>query len=378
MLLLLGSASAEDPASFVSTPVGNSSFRFALIPAIAYSSDVGVALGAATFLYRPSEIEGRFDRLTVSGAYTTLGPRQLILRWEQPSINHTGWGVIADLRVANDNQEPYWGEGAALGGSNISPGAGAPPDPFRFHDWRVFLSFTMRPAVATGPLPYMRLRWLGVDITNPGTLLPVSQPQGWQGGATLLGETGMVIDTRDREVDTRRGWLAYLAAFGSPPMGVISDGSFVGVDLSASLFVPLTDWAVLATRVLYDGKFGDVPFWERYGFEGLLYAGGLGGAGTIRGVARQRVAGDQKALATTEFRAMFPEHRLWDRYPVQLGGAIGLDVGAARQPGYSTVAEVGGFAGFRLLLDRAVLVRFEVGYAAQGAPSFYFVTGEQF
>lgn len=38
----------------------------------------------------------------------------------------------------------------------------------------------------------------------------------------------------------------------------------------------------------------------------------------------------------------------------------------------------GGFAGLRALWDRAVLLRLEVGYAGQGGPAFYIVTGEQF
>jgi hypothetical protein len=151
-----------------------------------------------------------------------------------------------------------------------------------------------------------------------------------------------------------------------------------GVNASAAFFLPLGRRATLAGRALYDRKLGDVPFYERALYEGLSYGVGMGGGETIRGVARSRLSGDEKGLASLEVRAPLTNLYAFGGRQLQLGVGTGLDAGFARQAGYGAVTAIGGFAGLRALFDRAVLIRLEVGYAAQGGMAVYLATGEQF
>ena len=376
-LLALAAAlvlAASDPGP---APAADGSFRFAVIPAFSYGSDVGATLGAATFVYRPTQIPGRHDLLLMSASYATRGPRALQLNLESPRL-HGDWGGRIDVRVADDNQDPYWGEGGALGGSTVPPGAGSAPSPYRFHGRRAFLAATARPTSAASPSPYARVRLLALDVHDPGALLGAAQPLGSRGGSSLLWEAGLLVDTRDRDVGTRRGLHASASGFAAPAFGPIGPGSFGGGNVTASLFWPLADGATLAVRALAEAKLGDVPFYERSYYEGVLYGGGLGGAGTVRGLARLRMPGDYKALATAELRTTLLQGRPVAGKLLQLGIGAGLDAAYARQRGHPALTALGGFAGLRALWDGAVLLRFEVGYAGQGAAAMYLVTGEQF
>lgn len=373
LALLLALATADLPER-----AGPGGFRLVAAPAATYGSDVGVTLGAAGSLYRVTDVPGRLERVTVSGTWASRGPRSLSVRWEAPRVGAIGWGLLVDLRLADDNREPYWGEGAGLGGAATAPGFGAPPDPYRYHDRRGFLSITARPSRATSPSPYFRARWLRLAIAEAGPLLQASRPRGFDGGGEALAEAGLFVDTRDRDVGTQRGLLASCSMFVAPPIGSFSAGTMGGANASAAVFVPLKRGTTLAARALYDRKVGDVPFYERALYEGMSYGVGMGGAETIRGVARSRLSGDEKGLASLELRASLANMRAFGGTPLQLGVGTGLDVGFARQSGYGAVTAVGGFAGLRALWDRAILLRLEVGYAAQGGTAVYLATGEQF
>ncbi len=370
LLLALSAAGLPEGAA----PDG---FRLLAVPSATYGSDVGLTLGAGGSLYRASDVPGRLERVTLGLAWASRGPRTLRVKWDAPRVGSSDWGLAVDFRLADDNREAYWGEGAGLGGASTQPGYGAPPDPYRYHDRRAFLSLTARRAFAGTPSPYFRARWLALDMSDAGSLLASARPLGVEGGGELLAEAGLFVDTRDRDVGTRRGVLASLSAFVAPPLGRLSAGRMGGANATAAFFVPVGRSATLAGRALYDRKLGDVPFYERALYEGLSYGAGLGGAETLRGLARWRLSGDEKGLATLELRAPVARaHALGT--PLELGVAAGVDAGFARQRGYGALSALGAFGGLRLLWDRAILVRAEVAYAGQGGTAVYLTTGEQF
>lgn len=353
-------------------------YRLVALPSATYGSDMGWTLGAGASLYRATEIPGRLERFRLGVAWASRGPRSLWVKWEEPQLGSHGWGLVADVSLADDNQEAYWGEGARLGGAAAAAGFGAPPEPFRYHDRRGFLSLTARRARAAAPSPYVRARWLRVQMEGAGPLLAASRPLGVGGGGEALGEAGLFVDTRDRDVGTRRGVLASCSLFFAPPMGAVSAGNMGGANVTAAGFLPLGRRATLAGRAVYDRKVGAVPFYERAMYEGLSYGTGMGGAETLRGIARSRLSGDEKGLASLEVRADLMSARAFGQTPLQLGVAMGVDAGFARQRGYGAIAAAGGFAGLRALWDRAFLVRLEVAYAGQGGTAVYLATGEQF
>jgi hypothetical protein len=384
-LLLTSLAAAGTGAEAPAEPDG---WRFAAIPMVSYGSDVGLTLGAGLFLYRPiAEHPGEHQEASISLSYATRGPRSVDVGWGFRRLFGTRLRTRWNVHLADDALMPYWGEGAQLGGLPTPAGFGSPPPPFRYHDRRFFAAAILQGPIA-GPFGWhLRARWLNVGVDEPSALLVTSQPPGVRGGRVALGELGLFYDTRDREVGTRSGWFVTAAAFAAPQLDGVSDFSFHGYDAAVRVYVPLVLGMTLAGRALYDRKIAGlpgrradaaaVPFFERMLYEGISYNEGLGGAATIRGIARYRVAGEEKMLANVQLRMSLLTTRLFSKTQ-EWGLSLGVDAGRATQPGFPAIEAAGATAGLRLVWDRAILFRVEVGRARGGENTLYVAFGEQF
>ena len=120
-----------------------------------------------------------------------------------------------------------------------------------------------------------------------------------------------------------------------------------------------------------------VPFFERSLYEGLSYGEGMGGAATVRGVARYRFSGDEKALGNAQLRLnLFSTHLAGKTQ--EYGLSAGVDGAWARQPGFAAVDGIGAAVGVRFIWDSAILFRVEMGRAPGGDDTLYVAFGEQF
>jgi hypothetical protein len=390
--LLATPAEGGAPTGVEPRPSGRSlgvgAWQFAGFPVVTYGSDIGLELGAALFLYRPVTSQAlERDEAALNLTYATRGPREVDLDGGLRRLFGTSLRLRAKVDLADDPHMPYWGEGAGLGGLSVPAGYGTPPPPYRYHDRRLFAAVVLRGAIA-GPFGWhARARWLGVDVRAPSALLAASAPPGAGGGHVALFEAGLLLDTRDRELATRGGVFATLAGFAAPHLGSASEFVFHGYDAALRVYLPLWPGATLAGRALYDLKLAGVPggasaraavpFFERSLYEGEQFGEGLGGTATVRGIARFRLAGDEKALANVQLRAhVFVSHLLGKLQ--EWGLELGVDAGRARQPGYSSVHGQGLSAGIRMIWDRSVLGRIDAARAPGGENTVYVSFGELF
>ena len=351
--------------------------QWTAIPLVTYGSDIGVQVGAAAYLYQLDRQGQRGNWGALGFAWSTHGPRGLEMKGELLRLWHTSLRTLLQAKVWIDPEAPYWGEGAALGGIPVPPGSGNPPEPFRWRSSGPWLSLILRGDLL-GPLGWWaRYRFTDVSVQDPGAALRAASPPGHDGGPSSLAHIGLVYDVRDRPSSPRRGILADASLFASPPFSALAVEQLAGLDVGVRAYLPLWRDALLAVRGLYDLKLGDVPFFERSQYEGLTYGEGLGGNGTIRGLARDRLSGEEKILVSAEIRAwLFGTG--WFGRRQEWGLSSGGDVGRARDRGYVPVLGAGGFGGVRLLLDEAVVIRFEVGFAGQGALAYYLAFDEAF
>ena len=388
--LILLVLAANEPV--VETPVELEGWHFAGVPAFSYGSDVGLSLGAEIFLYKP--LRGHpdeRDEFTIGISYATRGPRAVDAGGSARRLFGTSLRTGLNVHVGDDPLSPYWGEGAQLGGLSVPPGFGSPPEPYRYHDRRIFAAATLRGAIA-GPLGWhVRARYLNVGVREQSALLASSDPPGAHGGRVTLGELGLLFDSRDREIGTHSGVFATAAAFVAPQINGVSDFAFHGYDAAIRFYVPLWSGGTLAARALYDRKIAGipsvqsatsaVPFFERTLYEGIAYNEGLGGAGTIRGIARYRLEGEEKLLGNVQLRVNLFSSHLFDKTQ-EYGISAGLDAGRAQQKGFDAVDAAGVAIGLRLIWDHAILFRIEGGRAVghvQGAENtLYLSFGEQF
>ena len=377
---------AEEPQ--LDTPLEVGRWHFAAVPIASYSSDIGLLVGGALFFYAPvPDHPDERDEATISASFATRGPRSVDSTWARRRIFGTRLRSMVNLHLGDDALMPYWGEGARLGGLDVAAGYGTPPVPYRYHDRRLFVAGVLRGPIVGALGWHVRARYLYLGVPEESALLAASAPPGERGGRVALGEAGLAYDTRDREVGTRSGAFLTAALFVAPQLGGVSDFAFHGYDASVRLYVPLVLGASLALRALYDRKLsgvpgrGDaeraVPFFERTLYEGLSYGEGMGGAATVRGVARYRFAGDEKALGNAQLR--------WNLFTTHLAGktqeyglSAGIDAAWARQPGFAAVDGTGAALGLRFIWDRAILLRVEMGRAPGGDDTLYVAFGEQF
>ncbi|GEJ55299.1 hypothetical protein [Anaeromyxobacter diazotrophicus] len=347
------------------------------IPLVTYGSDIGLQAGAASYLYQLDREGQRGDWGALGFAWSTHGPRGIETKGELLRLFDTSLRALFQAKVWFDPEAPYWGEGAGLGGLPVAPGAGNPPDPFRWRSSGPWLSLILRGDLL-GPLGWwVRYRFTDISVADPGEALRAGAPPGRGGGPSSLVHLGLVYDRRDRPSSPRRGVLADASIFASPPLSPLAAQQLAGGDVGLRVYVPLWRDTVLAFRGLYDLKLGDVPFYERSQYEGLTYGEGLGGNGTVRGLARDRLSGEEKLLAGVELRAWLTETR-WLGRRQQWGVSAGGDAGRARDRGHAPVVGAGAFGGVRALLDEAVVIRFEVGFAGQGATAYYLAFDEAF
>ncbi len=404
-LLLLGTASrpvlaAETGKQSSSSPSAASpdqpvikagevdGWNFAALPFFSYGSDVGVTVGGALFFYSDvAGYPGEQQSASLSFSYAARGPKSLDMGWGRPRI----LGALElrlNLHLADDSRMPYWGEGAQLGGLPVPAGWGTPPEPYRYHDRRAFFAVILRGPIY-GPLGWhVRGRYLDVSVRERGPLLASSMPPGAGGGQVLLAEAGLLYDTRDRPLATRRGLFLGASAFFSPVVSGLSEFSFHGYDGAVRLYIPLWSGATIALRGIYDRKLAGVPgreedarsavpFFERMLYEGYTYDEGLGSASTVRGIARYRLAGEEKMLANAQLRVNLFTLHLFGKSQ-EFGVSGGVDAGRAWQPGYDAVDALAFAGGLRIIWDRAVLLRVELAKARGGDQGLYVAFGEMF
>ncbi|HET6411272.1 MAG TPA: hypothetical protein VFG53_04385 [Anaeromyxobacter sp.] len=236
---------------------------------------------------------------------------------------------------------------------------------------------TFRGDLAPPHLWFTRLRYLSQTVVKPSPLLLEQRPPGWQGGDIAVFSTGALLDTRDRELWTRRGVATEASLFANPSLGSLSQFGTHGADVTARGYASLWAGGSLAVRGLAEIRRGDVPSFKWIRTEGIYGGEGLGGANSIRGVARDRISGPDKLNSTVELRQLALPLNLLARN-FDLGFAGGFDTGWAHQPGYAPVSAAGAFVGFRMLVDRASHIRVDVGYAGLAPPAIYFLADDTF
>jgi outer membrane protein assembly factor BamA len=205
-------------------------------------------------------------------------------------------------------------------------------------------------------------------------------------GTTLLptytaryGRVGLVLDTRDREIGTRRGvWADVLVQ-----QGKIDDAAFTRATVTLRHYTPLTSKVTIADRIVMQNVNGILPPTELSILQGSYRDDeALGGASSIRGLPKDRYVGRGIAFANTEVR--------WDvrafalrRAPSHLVLSGFLDAGRVwrgnvRLDELLTELHAGYGAGVRLAIGPSFVVATDVGHSSQTPAAVYVGLGYLF
>ncbi len=310
LLLLLSPhpATCQDPPP----PSG---WEFTGIPALNYDSDEGFGYGVvlALYDYGPGGLLPYRTAFRPTLFFTTEGRRDLTLFFDAPHLVG-GWRLDAFIGLEKQIATPYYGLG---NGASYLPRLeeGENPYYYRFGRERGVIRANLQKPLGRIPVRVLlggQFAHYEIDPTpkNEGSTLILEElGPGAQipGGYHNSVRAGLIWDTRDKESGPGRGvWSEVLVERVDEALG--SEYSYTRWTFADRRYFTLRRGLVLANRVLLQNLEGDPPFYAltyvQSSFEG---AEALGGAKSVRGVLRNRYAGEGLLVWNAELR-----WRAWD------------------------------------------------------------------
>ncbi len=380
LMLLLGApgASAQEESAEAEPA---RAFDAIVLPLVSFNSDQGVGYGAVAgaYFYSPGYTPYR-HAIAIQAFATTTGVRNHYLRYDGPRLLGP-FRLEARFEYRRELLAPYFG-----GGNLSAPDFGGDLRDPRFNYERfapgLWVRLRGRPGGAESPLEvYGGLAYRKTEVTAfDGSILEEQRPQGLTGGETGQLLAGALWDTRDNEADATSGGAEEFGVRASL-RGVGSRYSYVGITLVERRYFRLTDRVVFAQRFLFDALLGDVPFFEWPNLGGISYTEGVGGLSSVRGVPRNRFAGNTKLISNTELRVQVTDFKLFNA-PVKLGVVGFFDAGRVWHPGVEDGPWHAWHPGTGLGLRaarRAAVVRFDAAVSTETwRPAFYVTFGHIF
>jgi len=223
-----------------------------------------------------------------------------------------------------------------------------------------------------------------------GSLYAKDFPDG-EPGYVNIPQVGLMLDTRDSEQSPREGYWIEAGVRGAHEWA-LSSWSFVGTNLTARFYAPLDAKKTItfAQRYAVDSIIGEAPVQELARFGAATDYRGFGGKAVGRGMRQQTRIGDFKVASQHELR--------WDALQIAIGMfSVGfefcgfVDAGLVMHKGidYENIpviprrlplVQVTGGGGMRLVLNRQIIIRFDLGFspAERYAPLLYVDGGHVF
>lgn len=393
-------------------------WRIQGLPLLNFNSDEGFGYGARAMLVDAGDGTYAPYRYSVVAQFfqTTRGVATHRLMMDAPRFLESPWMLGLDLSMVNDRFSPYFGVGggaayepafascedrAALEGApDVCPGN---PDfrGLRYYTFerRTFPSvvFNARRSLV-GPLQMaLGYRFRLSEVSSRYSAEDLGQSRdsrleedaraglltGSEAGAmtgtfrTAEVTASLLLDTRDNEPAPVKGMFHELTFRGAAG-ATGSSFNYWGATTNLRFYHPVvSERLVAALRLMVDVMGGDVPFFQLSSLGGVEWRegwGGIGGVYTARGLLKNRLQGEVKALANGELRWRFlsvaPAQQRLDFTLVAF-----LDAGQAwadlrfQDDG---LARYAGGGGLRVAWEKNFIVRMDYGVSPRdGTTGFY-------
>ena len=359
------------------------------IPALNFDADEGFGYGAIVAMYSYGANAASYAwTLQPTVFLTTRGRRDYSLFFDSPSRPGRAWRATAFAGHEQQLAAPYYGIGNA---TPYDPAleTGATPYFYRYGRTRDLVTVDLQHELGRRDLRVLAGAGVSNDRVDPtpfdsGTTLLATQGLAAAGetGHTNYLRAGLAWDTRDREIGSRSGtWADVIVQRVDRAFGASSD--YTRATVNVRRYQPLGDRATLAGRVLAQSTSADAPFCvlgeiqtEQRPQEGL------GGAGTVRGLPRDRYVGKSLVVSNVELRWRAAEFAL-HRRPSSLVLSSFVDAGRV-WPGAMDAASAlrqlhaGYGGGARLSFGSSFVVAMDIGHSAQATAPMYIGLGYMF
>jgi outer membrane protein assembly factor BamA len=352
-----------------------------VLPLVSYNSDLGFTYGgvAGAYLYAPGHTPYQHG-IALQAMFTSRGQQSHYLRYDGPQLIGP-MRLELRLEYRRELRSPFYGAGN-LSAQDFQGDENQERFNYKKGSPGAWVRLRGRPWGESHPFQsYLGYSWRYTEVDLfEASVLQELKPVGIEGGATGQLMAGVLWDTRDNESDPTRGGVEELSLRVSGN-ATGSRYQYAGVTLSERRFWRLGPRFLVAQRLTLDMLFGEVPFFEWVTTGGVSGSEGIGGMSSVRGIERNRFAGNVKAFSNTELRFRAFDFNLF-KAPVTVGGVGFLDLGRVWHPGVSDGEwwrwhpGVGG--GLRLS-RRAAVVRFDYAISPEtGRQRIYLNFGHMF
>ncbi len=394
--LMGGRAAAQDDPSGPREPTT----EFNIVPLIGGNSDIGFGFGQLSNLSGIAPDVQPFRWSLETSAFISFKSRDggVIVPYQDYALflklpNLGKHKLRLDLRAAFTDESAFTFYG--IGNASPEPAESMPAEDSEFGRTHPTLLVRGRVPIFRGLYlnagSVFTYNWLTVRPTSVLGQYAASGPAsgrpfvgGFDSHAVELLELGIQYDSRDHEINTRRGHFHAAQLRLSPKVGAFMPYAYGRVTLTARYYVPLNDRITLAARLVGDTLFGDAPFYELARYE---ETSAVGGVNAVRGVPQGRYYGGAKLFGNVEARSDLFGFRLRGK-PMKLGIATFLDAGRTwtelleRHPdldGTGLGLKYGVGAGLRLQQGSTFVVRADLAYSPDASPvGGYFTAGQMF
>lgn len=298
------SLGAQAPRLAPATPVG---WEFVALPALNFNTDEGFGYGALVEAYNYGRgVQPYRFVIQPTVLLTTKGRRDVTVFFDAPRLLASGWRLDAFAGREQELAAPYYGVG------NDTPydtTLSADPNPYfyRYGRERIRLLANVQRQLgrtrlrAVAGLGYARVE-TDASPFDSGTTLFAQHFATPPSGTIAFARTGLVFDSRDREIGARSGWWnEILVQHVDRSLGATT--SFTRVTGQARRYVPLTARLSSATRLIVQQAQGDVPVYDLATVQSSYkQEEGLGGSKMLRGIPKNRVMGKGLVLLNNELR----------------------------------------------------------------------------
>jgi outer membrane protein assembly factor BamA len=380
--LVLALVSTAPATATISKPVTKAGTVDGIaLPLLGFNSDFGMAYGVVGGMYLYGE--GREPYQHALGAqvfFSTSGVQNHSLRYDGPRLLGP-LRVEARFEYKREFRSPFYGAG-----NRSAPEFTGDAKDVRYNYDKgspgAWLRLRGHPFGEDHPLQvYGGYSWRYTRVSPyEASMLAQMKPLGIEGGPTGQLMLGALWDTRDNESDPSTGGVEEIAIrFSGHTTG--SRYRYTGVTLAERRYFQLGSRFIFAQRLSLDMLFGEVPFFEWSTTGGVNFTEGVGGMSSVRGIERNRFAGNIKVFSNSELRFHALDLRVLGQ-PMKLGAAAFMDIGRVWHPGVSDGAwhewHPGVGAGLRVT-RRAAVIRLDYALSTEnGGQRLYMNYGHMF
>ena len=320
--VLIHSVSGQAQVSTTSTSTApKDSVKIGFLPALGYSSDVGILAGGVFSRYHYQEGVNPFkNQLTGSALATTKGLFSLSLQQQQVETFGRNIRTRSSLSLGRIREATYFGFG-----NNTSFDKTLWEDGFYFYEtYFGLVELYARKPIWKSTSGTAKLDWVFVtnlsmespQLGSEANQLSQDNPEFVDGLWVWESGTGLVWENRDDEFAATRGNFARFEVRVAP--GLIMDNSSWQVQFQASQYATQKIWifpVTAAVKLGWHQAGGETPFWR------LPQAGG---EFSLRGYAEGRFIGDASLYYTAELRTWLIQY---PELGFRLGGQVFTDGG---------------------------------------------------